>query len=159
MAGKEIDIRRQLIGSWRLVTWEVCDADGTVTRPLGAGEVGQLMYDEGGRMSAQLMQPDQPRFASDNPRQATPEEKARAWSDYFGYFGTYTIDEHARAVTHHIEGSWFPNLVGEAQKRYYRFDGEQLVLNATTAWGEVLIIWEKIGSSPAAGESSAQNSH
>ena len=108
------------------------------------------MYDEDGRMSAQLMQTNQARFASDDWRQASPEEKARAWSDYFGYFGTYTVDEQAKAVVHHIEGSWFPNLVGEDQKRYYQLVEEQLVLNATTAWGDVRIVWEKIGKRPAA---------
>jgi len=133
-----------------LVSWEIRDPDGTVTRPLGAGEIGQLMYDEDGRMSAQLMQTNQARFASDDWRQASPEEKARAWSDYFGYFGTYTVDEQAKAVVHHIEGSWFPNLVGEDQKRYYQLVEEQLVLNATTAWGDVRIVWEKIGKRPAA---------
>jgi len=133
-----------------LVSWEIRDPDGTVTRPLGAGEIGQLMYDEDGRMSAQLMQTNQARFASDDWRQASAEEKARAWSDYFGYFGTYTVDEQAKAVVHHIEGSWFPNLVGEDQKRYYQLVEEQLVLNATTAWGDVRIVWEKIGKRPAA---------
>ena len=133
-----------------MVSWEIRDPDGTVTRPLGAGEIGQLMYDEDGRMSAQLMQTNQARFASDDWRQASPEEKARAWSDYFGYFGTYTVDEQAKAVVHHIEGSWFPNLVGEDQKRYYQLVEEQLVLNATTAWGDVRIVWEKIGKRPAA---------
>ena len=133
-----------------MVSWEIRDPDGTVTRPLGAGEIGQLMYDEDGRMSAQLMQTNQARFASDDWRQASAEEKARAWSDYFGYFGTYTVDEQAKAVVHHIEGSWFPNLVGEDQKRYYQLVEEQLVLNATTAWGDVRIVWEKIGKRPAA---------
>lgn len=47
-------------------------------------------------------------------------------------------------MVHHIEGSWFPNLVGADQKRYYRFEGDQLLLDADTAWGRVQIAWEKI---------------
>jgi len=35
----------------------------------------------------------QRRFAQDDWRQATETEKTQAWTSYFGYFGTYTIDE------------------------------------------------------------------
>jgi hypothetical protein len=75
---------------------------------------------------------------------ATAEEKAAAWGNYFGYFGTYTLDEQAQAITHHIEGSWFPNLVGTRQVRYYHFEGSQLVLDADTEWGQVRIVWKKV---------------
>lgn len=115
MATSKDETLTRLLGAWRLVSWEIRNPDGTVTAPLGTGEIGQLMYDADGRMSAQLVRPNQARFASDDWRQASPEEKARAWSDYFGYFGTYTVDEQEKAVVHHIEGSWFPNLVGENQ--------------------------------------------
>ena len=55
------------------------------------------------------MRRDQPRFQDDDWRKATDEEKAAAWSGYFAYFGSFTVDEGAGIVTHHIEGSWFPN--------------------------------------------------
>lgn len=63
----------------------------------------------------------------------------------FGYFGSFSIDEDEGAVIHHIEGSWFPNLIGTEQVRFYRFEDEQLVLRADTAWGKVHIVWEKLG--------------
>jgi hypothetical protein len=68
---------------------------------------------------------------------------ATAWPNYFGYFGTFTVDEDAQEVVHHIEGGWFPNLVGTKQIRHYRFDGARLVLEADTEWGQVRIVWEK----------------
>ncbi|MGB7764292.1 MAG: lipocalin-like domain-containing protein, partial [Candidatus Acidiferrales bacterium] len=43
--------------------------------------------------------------ARDDSREATAEERARAWLDYFGYFGSYSIDAEKNAVTHHVEGS------------------------------------------------------
>jgi len=64
--------------------------------------------------------------------------------NYFGYFGTYTIDENAGTVTHHIEESWFPNLIGTQQVRHYRFQRNQLVLNADTEWGQVKIVWKRV---------------
>jgi hypothetical protein len=90
------------------------------------------------------MRPNQPSFASEDWREATAGEKAAAWSNYFGYFGTYTIDEQAGTVVHHIEGSWFPNLMGTDQIRHFRFEGERIVLAADTEWGQVRIVWEKI---------------
>ena len=39
----------------------------------------------------------------------TPEEALDALDDYIAYFGTYSIDEHARTVTHHRLGSVQPS--------------------------------------------------
>jgi hypothetical protein len=140
-------MKARLLGSWRLVRWEITNPDGTVDSILSDDEAGQLMYSSDGRMSVHLMRRGQPRFASNDWRQATTTEKSESWSGYFGYFGTYTIDEAASTVAHHIEGSWFPNLVGTTELRHYRFEGEQLLLNAATAWGKVHIVWEKIPGS------------
>lgn len=137
-------IQQRLLGSWRLLSWNIRDADGTLSYPLGEEAIGQLSYDASGRMSAQLVRPRQTQFAANDWRQASSEEKARAWSNYFGYFGTYGIDEEAGAVIHHIEGSWFPNLEGGDETRYFRFEGSRLLLEADTAWGHVGIVWEKI---------------
>jgi hypothetical protein len=115
-----------------------------VTCPLGEDALGQLSYHGSGRMSAQLMRQHQACFASEDWQQASEKEKAAAWGNYFGYFGTYTIDENAETVTHHIEGSWFPNLIGTQQVRHYHFQRNQLVLNAATPWGQVQIVWEKV---------------
>jgi hypothetical protein len=136
-------VAERLLGAWRLVSWEATDSDGQLTYPLGRDAVGQLSYDQEGRMSAQLMRRNQAHFASEDWRQATTEERASAWIGYFGYFGTYEIDEAAGAVVHLIEGSWFPNLVGKKELRHYRFEGELLVLDADTDWGRVRIIWGK----------------
>jgi hypothetical protein len=133
-----------LLGSWRLVSWEERDNSGRISYPLGARAIGQIMYTSDGRMSAQLMRPDSPRFASEDWRRATPDEKSTAWGDYFGYFGTFSIDHHERSVIHHIEGSWFPNLLGTDQRRHFQFDGDRLILDADTEWGKVHIVWEKV---------------
>ena len=141
-------VTEKLLGAWRLISWEEHGAGGKVTYPVGADAVGQISYDAAGRMSAQLVRPNQDRFASEDWRAATTAEKAAAWANYFGYFGTYTVDEKAGAITHHIEGSWFPNLVGTDQIRHYRLEGDRVVLNADTEWGHVVIIWEKIIGKP-----------
>jgi hypothetical protein len=135
-------IKRQLVGSWQLISWEERSADA-VNHPLGPDAVGQIIYTEDGRMSAQLMCRGVERFASEDWRQATTEEKSRGWSGYFAYFGTYSIDLQQRTVVHHVEGSWFPNLLGSDQVRRFRFKGDRLILDADTQWGQVHIVWAK----------------
>lgn len=128
------------------MSWESINDDGTVDYPLGENAVGQLMYDDSDRVSAQLVRADQPRFSSDDWRQARVEEMSAAWPNYFGYFGTFTIDTSICAVIHHIEAGWFPNLPKTQQVRHYRFDNGRLVLDADTAWGQVRIVWKKLPS-------------
>jgi hypothetical protein len=140
------DIRARLIGAWRLVSLREISADGKVVYPLGEDARGQIMYSVEGRMSAQLTRAQTERFANDDSREATSEERASAWFDYFGYFGTYSIDAERNVVTHHVEGSSFPNLNGSKQIRHFRFEGERLVLDADAAWGKVQAVWEKISS-------------
>jgi len=137
-------VRAELLGAWRLVTWQMIGADGAVSYPLGDDAIGQLTYDDSDQMSAQLVRVDQPRFASDDWQQASADEMSAAWPSYFGYFGTFTVDTQAAEVTHHIDAGWFPNLAGTEQVRPYRFEAGQLVLDAETAWGRVRIVWEKL---------------
>ena len=134
----------RLLGAWRLVTWQETAPDGRVSYPMGANVTGQLMYDRTGRMSAQLAATGRARFASENFREATREEMARAWPAYFGYFGTFSVDAAEGTVTHHVESGWFPNLAGTAQVRRYRFEHGRLVLDADTPWGLVRIVWERV---------------
>lgn len=102
------------------------------------------MYDDSDRVSAQLVRIDQRPFASDDWQRASTDEMCAAWPSYFG---TFTIDADDRAVIHHIEAGWFPNLVGTQQVRHYSFEADRLVLDASTAWGQVRIVWEKLRSS------------
>jgi hypothetical protein len=140
------DVRSALIGAWRLVGWREVRSDGTIDYPLGPDAEGQLMYARSGRMSAQLVRPGQERFASDDWRQATMEERSAAWPNYFGYFGTFRVDDERQAVVHEIEGGWFPNLERTEQLRHYRFDDGRLNLAADTPWGHVEIVWERVQS-------------
>jgi Lipocalin-like domain len=140
----ELEIRNKLLGAWRLVSWQQVQDGGTVVYPLGADAAGQLIYSAVDRVSAQLVRTKQAPFASDDWQQATAEEMCEAWPSYFGYFGTFSIDLEQGAVIHHIEGSWFPNLVGSEQVRSFSFEGDRLVLHADTAWGAVRIVWDKV---------------
>ena len=134
----------QLVGTWRLKASEWRDANGAVESPLGSEPCGLLMYGESGAVSVQLMRPNQSSFADDDWRFASDDEKASAWLGYFCYFGTFSIDEAAGMVTHHVQGSWFPNLVGTEQLRHCVLEGNSLSLTAESSVGRVTLVWERV---------------
>jgi hypothetical protein len=136
----------KLIGAWDLVSWFETRSDGGIDYPLGADAVGKIIYTADGHVSAQLVRRDVKHFHDEDWRKASEAESAAAWKNYFGYFGTYSVDVQMQAVIHHIEGAWFPNLLGTDQVRHYRFEGTQLVLDADTAWGHVRIVWQRSAS-------------
>ena len=71
---------------------------------------------------------DRAKFASEEIAKATTEEKAAAFSTYGAYYGTYTINEAAGTITHHVEGSLTPNDVGKDFVRYYKLSGNRITL-------------------------------
>jgi hypothetical protein len=138
-----------LVGTWRLVSYEARTAAGEARYPLGQRVVGQLFYDVGGKMSAHVMSVDRPTFASDDSGAGTDSEVRAAFEGHVSYFGTYTIDRSARTVTHHVHGASYPNWVGHDQIRYYCIEDSRLVLSTPPILdrGESLeytLTWERI---------------
>jgi hypothetical protein len=86
------------------------------------------MYQPEGHMSVVLMRPDRPKFASNNLMEATTEEVETAFEGYISYCGSYEVNDQERSVTHHLQLSWFPNLIGTEQKRFFEFAGDRLML-------------------------------
>ena len=64
VSGQSPKISDEFIGVWNLISFERRTAAGEVTYPMGAKPVGRLTYDALGRMSAQIMRPDRPKFQS-----------------------------------------------------------------------------------------------
>ena len=53
---------------------------------------------------------------------------ARFAASFFAYYGTYTVDELAGTVTHHLEGAMHPTYVGTDQVRQFKFVGDDRLL-------------------------------
>ena len=118
------DIAR-FVGTWRLVS-------ETTT--------GMMIYDGLGNMAAQVM-PNRVRrkYAAAEP---TPEEAKDAIAGYLAYFGTYSVDEQTRIVTHHRKANINPGQVGDDVVRAYVFEtNDRLVL--TPAGSTNKIVWER----------------
>jgi len=85
------------IGTWKLMSWEFTQPDGTIQYLYGKDVVGYLMYTADGYMSAQIMDPDRqqsdPNFPLETAEaQTLPDsDRARAYGTYVAYCGTYTV--------------------------------------------------------------------
>jgi len=135
------------LGAWTLATYEQHKADGAVAYPMGKDVVGRITYDAGGRMSAQIMRRDRPKFTSGSRQQGTPEEVRAAYYGYVGYYGPFDVDEQKKIVLHHVECCSFPNWVGTDLVRHYEFQGDRLILRvgslAAGDASELRLTWVK----------------
>ena len=137
--------RHLIAGAWRLSSYELrLKPSGTITTPFGPHPTGRILYQANGQMSAQLMPSEVAAFASDDPLLATDEEAALAWRNYVGYWGTYTIDARAGIITHHIEGAWLTNWIGQHQTRTFHLSGDSLSLEADSAAWHAHLTWKRI---------------
>jgi len=114
------------VGTWRLISWEDETEAGEKRSPFGPNPNGYIMYSADGYMSVVLCFADRARFAADDPFGGTPAEEVSAYESYSSYCGRYEVQ--ADRVIHHVELSWFPNWHGIDQIRFYRFDGNRLIL-------------------------------
>jgi hypothetical protein len=143
-------LKEQFFGTWKLLSWKIEEANGElIDSPLGPDPLGWIMYQPGEYMSVALMRPDRPKFVSDNLVEASPEEVETAFGGYISYFGSYEVNERERFVIHRLQLSWFPNLVGTEQKRFFEFAGNRLMLKTPplTLLGETQVhrlIWQRL---------------
>lgn len=142
-------IAKALVGAWRLISFESRTTGGDTRQPLGRAPRGQLLYEANGRMSAQLMNPERPPFASGDLSGGTDAEVRAAVGGYIAYYGTYTVDAGRRLVTHHVEGALFPNWIGSDQVREFRLNGDRLTLQTPPIRmrGEesvTVLVWERV---------------
>jgi hypothetical protein len=119
----------QIVGGWSLVRWEIVyDAGARRTQPFGENATGLITYTPDGWMSATIMASGRQPFATANPRDASVEERARAYDSYFSYAGRWRID--GRRVVHDVSIALNPAMVGTPQVRDARCAGRTLELSA-----------------------------
>ena len=99
-----------LVGTWRLASFEVRTEDGSINYPLGCDAIGYLTYTANGHVFVAMMNPNCPRFSSEDPSKGRPEEKIAVFDSYMTYCGTYILQENR--IIHHLELSLVPNWIG-----------------------------------------------
>src|SRR5260221_11300833 len=119
-------LKTQLIGVWRLLSYIESPVDGSPKRsPLDEKAEGIIMYTPDGYMSAQLMRPGRKNFASGDWFKGTPEEFTEEAAGYIAYSGPFHVDEATWSLSHSMNVSLFPGLVGPTQPRVVMIDGNR----------------------------------
>ena len=129
----------QFIGSWRLIA---ITTGGKTNQWRGAHPTGMITYHESGWMAAQI-QPDRPpvQMVGTEP---TADEALQALYGYTAYFGTFTVDDTTKIVTHHRAGSVSPGWDKRPVfQRAYVFEGANRVLLHPVGNTNELI-WERL---------------
>jgi hypothetical protein len=125
--------RERILGAWQLESRTVRNASGeTLVDPvLGQQPTGRLFYDASGHMALQMMRPERAQAISvpANPRDA---KNPRVVLGYDAYFGTYRVNDADGTITHHVEGSLFPEDLGKDFTRGLTIDGDTLTLSFTS---------------------------
>ncbi|MEV7006171.1 lipocalin-like domain-containing protein [Streptosporangium sp. NPDC051022] len=130
-----------LVGAWRLIEWRITRPDGRASHPFGRDAIGLLCYTSDGHMSVTIARAGRPPLPEADPRKASAEALAGAFTSFFCYSGRYEIrDGH---VAHDIEAALNPAFAGTTQIREMNFDDDRLVLAAPEGGRWHTLIWRR----------------
>ena len=115
-----------VVGSWQLVSFELRDEDGNVSRPWGDAVSGLLILAADGSLSEQFCSAQRPALTHDDWVSASASEIDLAARHYFAYSGFYEID--GQDVVYRIEVSLMPNWVGKTERRFWSISGDALTI-------------------------------
>lgn len=149
-AGAMID---RFVGTWKLVSIERRGANGDLLPPAGSSgfgspnPIGFIVYDRAGYMGVTIMQSGRRQYAAAQP---TPEEARAALGSYTSYYGTFTVNEADHVVTHHLQGSLGPGLLGTDQRRSFMLSGNRLALKPPVGANGIqsTLTWERVPDLP-----------
>ncbi|WP_338639547.1 lipocalin-like domain-containing protein [Burkholderia pyrrocinia] len=144
-------LREQLVGAWRLVSYEVRPRDGSaVAYPLGRDVRGWILYTPDGYMSAQLMAAGRPPYTDGDLHGGTADERATAARGYIAYSGPFRVDDDG-TLTHEMDVSLYPNWIGNVQQRVVMLDGDRLQLGTAAPARidgrevDAVLLWARAG--------------
>jgi Lipocalin-like domain len=120
----------RLIGAWHLASLGEPEADGKVNNLTGLK--GTLIYTHDGQMSVQIMY----------PASAASLSNDYVLNGYEASFGSYEVDEAKHTVTHHVQGSITPGLVGKDLMRVYQLtDDRRLIIKSARTDEHWSVVW------------------
>jgi len=138
----------QLVGTWRLIaaTQRLTDGSERADPNVGPKAQGYIIYTSTGQVCAMLANRERSRWiVGDQP---TPAESMAITGNMVAYCGTYSVDETAGLVIHHIELDLSPNRTGTDRKRFFTISGDRLVLKPAPPLPDGVqdwtVTWERV---------------
>jgi hypothetical protein len=138
-----MDVRSGLIGSWRLVSFELEGTDGSINHPYGEELVGYLFYNEDGYMSSAFMSADRANAQGSDLSEAG---RSNTYDQFMAYCGGYSVE--GDKIRHRVEVSSLAVWNGTIQERWFKLDGDRLeLLTAPLSVGSEApvgrLVWER----------------
>jgi len=126
-------LKRAIIGTWRLLAYEVWSPEGTLHAPLGDEPIGYAVFDLTGRAFIQLAShPIEPQAGAADGRQASA-------ASFAAYFGTYTVDAEQKKLAIQVEGSNRVPYIGSTQERVFTIEGDTLTMGQPGQYRATLV--------------------
>lgn len=80
-----------LVGTWKLISYEIQLKNGQNSYPWGKNPIGYIIYTEEGYMSVNMMSANRPPLSSDDITKVSKEELLALADTWGAYSGTYEI--------------------------------------------------------------------
>lgn len=103
------------VGTWSSVSNVSIHPDGSRASTFGPHGTGMAIFESNGRFAIIDINPDTPRFASNNRTQGTAEENKAVVLGGIALFGTYSVGD--KVISLKAEGSTYPGRTGTDQRR------------------------------------------
>jgi hypothetical protein len=134
----------ELVGTWKLDSFELQMPDGAIRHPYGEQVSGYLAYTPEGIMSAAFMNAER---ASGGDPDLSKAETATRWDSFMAYSGPYRVE--GDRILHDVEVSSLGVWIGTVQERWFKIDGDRLTLVTTPlAVGESApvgrLVWRRV---------------
>lgn len=137
----------QVVGTWRPVSATV-DGQGNPVDLYGPEPAGQLIFTPDLRYSVILHDRRIPRFASNARGEGTDAENLAALNGSIALYGSYSVDRNGVFTGNVVEGSTFPNWIGDRRTNEHlkmAVEGDRLVETFQRPAGpRIRIVWERV---------------
>jgi lipocalin-like protein len=112
---------KQLVGTWKLVSWKVQYVGEEAKEPFGGKAKGRLIVAPDGYWSALITRAERKPATND-------AERARLLRTMVAYSGKFTIA--GDKITTAIDLSWNEVSSGKNQERFFKMEGDKLVISS-----------------------------
>ena len=138
-----MDSRSGLIGSWRLVSFQLEGTDGSISYPYGEDLTGYLFYNEEGYMSSAFMSAAR---AGEQGSDLSEAAQTNSYDQFMAYCGGFSVE--GDKIRHRVEVSSLAVWIGTIQERWFKIDGDRLdLLTAPLSVGSDApvgrLVWER----------------
>ena len=144
---KADDAKRQIVGTWTLVSSINTAKDGKVTNGVsfGPNPAGRFVFTRNGQYVSVNVNPNLPKFASGNRMQGTAEEYKAVVHGSIASFGTYSVSPDGKVLALKQEGGTWALRNGKEEKRPLALSGDEMkYTTAATVGGTSELTYKRI---------------